>query len=330
MRAPGFWYRKPGIWSALLWPLGHLYALSTKRRLHYGSRATVGVPVICVGNINVGGTGKTPTVIDLVERLTKLGMTPHVVTRGYGGRLTGPVEVDLKIHSSDDVGDEPLIIAPFAPVWVSADREDGANSAVAAGASIVVLDDALQNPSLHHDLTLIVVDAERGFGNELVMPAGPLREPVSHGFERGDLLLSIGPDSAQRTFTPPLPDHLDHLRAELVPVETGMDWPSMKVVAFAGIGDPGKFFQTLRNLGADLVGTHALDDHQKLERTLLHRLLHEAERKGAQLVTTEKDAVRIPEDLRSAFFSLPVRLVYENPDALDDTLGKLLSSVRHQ
>ncbi len=325
MRAPGFWYQDPGLRSSLLAPLASLYTAATQKRLKNGNRHKIGVPVICVGNINAGGTGKTPTVIELVTRLTALGAAPHVVSRGYGGSLSGPTLVSTKNHTSDETGDEPLLISPFAPVWVAKDRAAGARAAVAAGASVVVLDDGHQNPSLHHDLSIVVVDAARGFGNGKVMPAGPLREPVAIGLSRADLLLSIGTSVEQANFLTPLAEHLTHITGGLTPVETGMSWTGMKVVAFAGIGHPEKFFKTLRSLGADLVGTHSLDDHQPLERALLQRLAQEAATKGAQLVTTEKDAVRIPSDLRAGIFSLPVRLKINEPEILDHALAATVS-----
>lgn len=324
MRAPGFWYARPGFRAFILSPLAAIYAFGTKRRLAQGKRQKLGIPVICVGNINVGGTGKTPTVIAIVERLTAMGAQPHVVSRGFGGSHTGPVQVDIQAHDADEVGDEPLLIAPFAPVWVAKDRAAGAQAAEAAGARVVILDDGFQNPDLYHDLSLIVVDAKRGFGNERVLPSGPLREPVEVGLARANAVLSIGTDQDQGSLVHRAPPELIYLTGKLVPVETGMDWSDVRAVAFAGIGNPEKFFDTLRQLGAQLVGTHALDDHQKLERPLLARLIKEAQTKNAQLVTTEKDAVRLPDDLRQQVFSLPVRLELERPEDLDRLLQKLV------
>lgn len=326
MRAPAFWYRPPGLISGVLAPLGAIYATATRRRLSRGPREKLGVPVICVGNINAGGTGKTPTVIAMIQTLNALGHKPHVVTRGYGGSLEGPVQVDLGAHDASQTGDEPLLIGAFAPVWVAKDRAAGAHAAKAAGATVIVLDDGFQNPSLSYDLSIVVVDAARGFGNDRVIPAGPLREPSATGLRRADALLSIGPDAAQKRFSSQvdLPEGLTHLTAHLDPVETGMDWAGTRVFAFAGIGDPEKFFATMRRLGADVVATRPLDDHQKLERPLLTRLLAEAQAMGAQLVTTEKDAVRIPADLRPEVLSLPVRLQFDTPEAFSELLSPML------
>ena len=178
MRAPVFWYRPPGLASAVLAPLGALYAAGTARRLRNGPRERVGVPVICVGNINVGGTGKTPTAIALAQRLRDRGRAVHIVTRGHGGALDGPVLVEERKHRASETGDEALLLAAFAQTWVARDRLAGARAAVDAGADVILLDDGFQNPALAHDLSIVVVDAHRGFGNGRVLPAGPLREPV--------------------------------------------------------------------------------------------------------------------------------------------------------
>ncbi|WGH77341.1 tetraacyldisaccharide 4'-kinase [Jannaschia ovalis] len=320
MRAPGFWSRPAGFRAAALAPFAALYARTTARRVaRPGLR--LDVPVICVGNLTAGGTGKTPTVIALAERLSAREVTAHVVSRGYGGSLDGPVRVDPARHDAAQVGDEPLLLSAFAPVWVAKDRAAGARAAVADGAQVVLLDDGFQNPALEKDLSLVVVDAGAGFGNGRVIPAGPLREPVADGLKRSDFTLSIGSDDQQARLD--LPEPPPRLRGRLAPLPTGMDWRGLPVFAFAGIGRPEKFFETLRALGADLKGSEALGDHQPLTPALLHRLGERAARLSAQPVTTEKDAVRLPAALRGRVLTLPVRLELEDWAPLDAALDRL-------
>jgi tetraacyldisaccharide 4'-kinase len=284
--------------------------------------------VICVGNVTVGGAGKTPTVLALIDIVDAHAGGPlaHVLTRGYGGALTGPVRVDPDRHTASEVGDEPLLLARAAPTWVARDRFAGALTAVAAGAGLVILDDGLQNPSLAKDLSLIVVDGAHGFGNGRVMPAGPLRERVATALTHVHGVIVIGDDRAGagaeiRKTRPGVPV----LSARIVPASAAATaLKGNRVLAFAGIARPEKFFATLDAIGADIVDRHAFADHHHFSEAEIALLESEAKRRGARLVTTEKDHMRLERDVRERVAALPIALSFVDPAALDRLLAPIL------
>ena len=315
MKAPQFWY-EPNTWKAkFLYPLGYFYNLLTLLRGKLAKPQSYSCLTICIGNLNVGGTGKTPTTIALAQHFLKKGLQVHVVSRGYKGKFQGTFLVDPQKHKSDEVGDEPLLMSEFTSVWVSNKRKNGIAAAENAGAQIVLLDDGFQDPSFHKDFSLIVVDGEKGFGNKKCMPAGPLRENIVQGFKRADALVIVG----QRIYKfDTFPTHLKIIRSTLKPIETGMNWKEGKYLAFAGIADPSKFFKTLRSLGANLIDCVALSDHQNLDGQVLKRLERKANSAHAQLVTTEKDAVRLSNTFRKKVLSLPVRIEFDDKNELEN------------
>lgn len=325
MPAPLFWHKPPGVLATLLSPVAAWNAAVTQRRLAGGPRVKMPVPVICVGDLTAGGTGKTPTVIALAGRLLDRGLSPHVVTNGDGGSLTGPVLVKERQHDASQTGDEALLLAAFLPTWVATDNAAGAKAATKAGADVILLDGGFQDASLAHDASVVIVDAVRGFGNGKVIPAGPLREPVAAGLARADAVLSIGPETQQALFSERWGEQIPvpHVQGHLRPLPTGLPLQGLPVVAFAGIGYPQKFFTTLAEMGADLRATHALNDHQPLTTALMNRMMLEAKGMGAQLVTTEKDAVRLPAKFRSQVMTVPVRLQIADWKPVDAVLDRV-------
>ncbi|MBL4806651.1 MAG: tetraacyldisaccharide 4'-kinase [Rhodobacteraceae bacterium] len=330
MRAPLFWHksrRKLGFLSIILSPLAWAWHRGSVRRLANGPWEKLSVPVICVGNINVGGTGKTPTVIALQSLLADRGIAAHIVSKGYGGTEIGPIKVIERDHSAAQMGDEPMLMAAFGPVWVSKDRALGAKAAIKDGAQAILLDDGFQNPALHQDLSIVVIDAEVGFGNGKVMPAGPLRENLITGLARANLIVSIGNSTAQTSLTDTWPEiaGIERLNAHLAPLQTGMDWKGLRAIAFAGIGRPGKFFNTLKDQGANIIAAHSFADHGTYSDAVLNRLKAEAQKSNAQLVTTEKDAARLPASFRPNILTLPVRLKFGDQASLTAILDRLFS-----
>ncbi len=327
MRAPGFWQHDGGL-ARLLSPLSGMTAMATRRRLaRPGVR--VGVPVVCCGNATVGGAGKTLLALDLARRALAAGQAVHVLTRGHGGRRSGLTRVE-PWHDAAAVGDEALLLAAVAPCWVSADRAAAARAAVAAGATLLVMDDGLQNPGLCKDLSLLVVDAVSGFGNGRLLPAGPLREPVAAAASRCQAAVVIGEGvigagvidaGVIGDAVVALPGGLPRLQATLQPDEAMRGLAGRRVLAFAGIGRPEKFFASLEQVGA-VVTRAAFGDHHRYSRQELRRLLGRAAQGGLTLATTPKDAVRLPEEVRRQVTVAGVGLAWADEAALTALLQK--------
>ena len=326
MREPSFWWRPAGVTARLLSPFGALYGLIAAARMARPGRAAR-IPVLCIGNLTLGGAGKTPTALAVAQILDAAGRRPFVLSRGYGGELAGPVRVDPAKHRSAEVGDEPLLLARSVPTIVARDRAAGADAARAAGADSIVMDDGFQSPGLRKDRSMLVVDGRRGIGNGKVFPAGPLRAPLESQLGRAHAVLVIGAGPAGEAVAAAA-------QAHGVPVFHGRLEPDGRavavlkgrpVLAFAGIGDPEKFFATLRGAGIEVRAAIAFPDHHRYRRIEALDLLGRAEREGLVPVTTEKDWVRLAgqEDLAAlaaVAHALPVTLKVIEDGAFRDWL----------
>jgi tetraacyldisaccharide 4'-kinase len=331
MREPGFWHG-PSSWkSHLLKPLGALYgSIAASRLKRRGLDA--GIPVLCVGNYHVGGAGKTPTVLALAKLLRELGETPVVLSRGYGGKLRGPVRVDPSRHAASDVGDEPLMMASTLPVVVARKRADGVPLAKSLGATVILMDDGFQNPSVAKDASLIVIDGHRGLGNGQVLPAGPLRAPLKPQLARTDALVIVGDGDAAEAVAAQIAAHdKPVLRARLQPGAAQVaSLRGQRVLAFAGIGDPARFFATLEASGIQVSRGRAFADHHPFAQREIEALVAEAARDGLTLVTTEKDLARLQPEWTQAIVPFGVTLEFDDAALLRKFIAARLFKARER
>lgn len=319
MNAPSFWDKPNSFLSKLLRPAGWIYAKSVAHRFKRIKPYQAPVPVICVGNISVGGTGKTPVSLALNKFLKTKGYPFFFLNHGYKTRLKN-VLVDLGTHSSFDVGDEAMLLALGAPTVVDNHRARGAQLAVKSGAKGIIMDDGFQNPSLIKTLSFVVVDGKKGFGNEQVIPAGPLREPALRGLERADAVIIAGEDTWGVRF------YLQRHKVDL-PILTGAFKPNekqiqelkgKKVYAFAGLGNPQKFFDSLTQAGVSVVGHTGFPDHYFYTRFDIEQLKEKAD--GFPLITTTKDAVKLSKELRQRIIVLDGAFEFDDEKALWDVV----------
>ncbi len=322
MRPPEFW-TTDNVLGRALDPFGRVYGAVAAWHINRGDYVRAPVPVVSVGNLTMGGTGKTPVARDLVPRLTDAGVRPAVVLRGFGGRIKGPLRVDPDRHRAVDVGDEALLHSRDGMTWVSRRRIDGAYQATEAGAKAIILDDAHQHSSMAKDLSLLVIDGTVGFGNHRIFPAGPLREKIATGLSRTDAVVIMGED--QTGVSKRLPADMPILHATLAPGPDAAYLNQRKVVAFAGLGRPGKFFNTLVELGARVVAVHPFDDHHLYRPADIQPILDEAFAVDALPVTTEKDAMRLTPDQRQQVNVLRVGVQWKDAAALRTLLDRTLN-----
>ncbi len=330
-KTPSFWYpqdigAKTPLKARLMQPISCLYKAGFWLHQNFSREEKSPIPVICIGNLSAGGTGKTPTCISFASILIESGIAknPYFLMRGYGGAERGPLRVEPDTHTAWDVGDESLILAQHAPTIISADRVLGAKFAASEGADIVIMDDGLQNPKIHKDIKIVVVNGEMGFGNGLMMPAGPLREPLSSGLKRADGFFIIGED--KKNSLSQLPKDKPVFHASLQADEASLPPKDQPYLAFAGLGYPEKFFNFLKDdLGYEIVETVAFADHCPYERADIKTLRAKAKERDAQLITTEKDYLRLPKGYKEDIFTLPVSMQFEDTKALETFLTKALA-----
>lgn len=324
MRRPAFWDTPRWNWRAcLLAPAAAVYGLGRMTHAMAMKSGRAPAPVVCVGNVAVGGAGKTPVALDLGNRLRNRGRAVHFLSRGYGGRLYGPARVEPDRHAAADVGDEPLLLARVAPTWVAADRLSGARRAAAEGAEVIIMDDGFQNPRLIKDLSVLVFDGAAGLGNGALLPAGPMRETLGAACRRAQAAIVIGDD--RHGLTARIGARLPLFHAAAVPDRPAPDGPD-RVLAFAGIARPEKFFKTLETAGYGLADARAFPDHHSYSSDDLADLRGRAAQLDARLITTEKDLVRLTGPDRDGVTALGISLQWRDEAGLerflDDRLDK--------
>ena len=332
--APPFWWKKKDWRAWLLSPLGSLYGSVAGRRLKNGRRQPLPVPVICVGNFTVGGAGKTPTVIALARAAREKGLNPGILSRGYGGSLDRSTVVDHAHHRARDVGDEPLLLARDALTVISRRRAEGARLLIESGADLIIMDDGFQSATLLFDYALMVVDSRRGIGNGFMVPAGPVRAPTSLQLQFSTALLKIGRGSAADPFIRTVARSGKPVYEAEIRVVGPNTLSAARVLAFAGIGDPDKFFATVRDTGAEIVETRRFADHQHLTEDEIVEILDVADKQDLRIVTTAKDAVRLKgghgraEDLLTRAHVIDIELVFDSPTTAGRIIDQAVSSER--
>ncbi len=316
LKTPEFWYKHPGLAAYALLPVAWLYQLIHRlnqaiKKAPYKST----IPVICIGNAVAGGSGKTPAALSIMKLVQEnsLYKNAHFLTRGYSGEKTSATLVDVKKHNAAHVGDEALLLAKQAPTIVATNRADGAKLAEQQGADLIIMDDGLQNNSLVKDITFLVIDRAVDFGNGKTIPAGPLREPLSHILPKTDAVICIGR---------PLQSDKTVFEANIMPMQNNLKG---QYIAFAGLGRPKKFLTTLEDMGVDIIGWNEFPDHHTYTHAEINALIKEAEDKSAQLITTEKDHVRLPEMFKEKITTLPISLNFKDDNALSTFLKDRLN-----
>ncbi|WP_306261651.1 tetraacyldisaccharide 4'-kinase [Pararhizobium sp. IMCC21322] len=334
LTAPEFWWQRTPTRSArVLSPAGAIYGWLTARRMSRAPRGKADIPVLCVGNLVVGGAGKTPTTLSLVSDLIKLGHKPGILLRGYGGTEKGPLLVK-SAHNAGQVGDEALLYANVVPTVVCADRVAGARLLGKTDVDVILMDDGFQNPSLHKDVSLIVVDTQTAWGNGLSCPAGPLRAPVNSQLKTASAIIALGDGARRGEIEDAANRHdLPIYRGEIVPVHISEDMVGRRFIAYSGIGRPDKFFESLTNANLEAVERFSFPDHHAFTEQDAEKILSRCRSLDAMPITTEKDFVRLlsaPEhtfaaELRQVTKVLKIQIEWQNPDSIVEMLGGLMA-----
>ncbi len=334
LKTPPFWYRHAGtkapLLETILTPLGWAYSIGHKINTARRKTEKAAMPVICIGNLVAGGSGKTPVALSLMQMIVgaRLAQKPHFLTRGYGGTEKGPLLVDYFKHGAEEVGDESLLLSRAGFTIVSADRPAGAQFAAEKGADMIVMDDGLQNPSLHKDISIVVIDGASGFGNGKLLPAQPLRETLEDGLSRADAFVIVGKDKTGACAL--LPKGKPVFSAHVEVPEDRRPKTTKPYIAFAGLGRPEKFYHLLQKLHYDIKSWHPFPDHYNYKPEDIYKLIGEAKEKNALLITTEKDFIRLPEEnWDMEIVQLPIRLAWEDEKAVTDFVSGRLKEIRN-
>jgi len=328
LKEPWFWRDKTiaaRIMSAALLPAAAVYQFGARARRAFAHEEIAAASVICVGNINSGGVGKTPFAIALSQLLSHAGMKCAFATRGYGGKAAGPMEVDPSKHRANEVGDEAILLARIARTWIAKNRAAGVRAAAAAGGDIIIMDDGFQNPTIKKDVTFLLIDNEALFGNGKTLPAGPLREPIDGALERADAIVVVVKAPGEE-IQQSLERQIKDRPVFRCWIEADNSITPQRAVAFAGIGNPERFFETAETSGFDLAGRFAFPDHHRFCAADIDQLKKQAAKNSAILLTTEKDFVRLPDDLRDDLKFLPVEMKIDDPDRLVGLINAKIKS----
>ncbi|MAR79232.1 MAG: tetraacyldisaccharide 4'-kinase [Rhodospirillaceae bacterium] len=320
LNRPKFW-RTSNLLTKILTPLSFIYLVLFFSRKYLSRKRKVNIPVICIGNITAGGAGKTPVAISIAKFLISKGLKPHFLTRGYKGKLKGPILVSNK-HSSADVGDEPILLSEVAPTWVSKNKIQGAKSALKSNADLIIMDDGLQNDSIHKDLSILVIDGGYGFGNNKLIPAGPLRESVKSSLTKIDFIVYVNDPSKNvkidlSEFKCPI------LKSNIETITDNIDL-NKKFSAFCGIARPEKFFSSLKKIGIKLTFSKSFPDHHRYSEDEIMRLIEDSNIDNSLILTTKKDWVRIPEQAKLMVHFLDCKIKFQSIIKLESNLKRIL------